>query len=221
MKNNNEQNDSITKEFQYGEQTMSSSVSEKVRSNLKPFGIQIDTPRNCDVLLQCVPGCRLRGAVSASKPVIDQRTGDEMIPQDQSRHLGQLPKIPGMEIHVNPDKCTYTIIDPLHDNEELCNRIQKYMNVSSVFRTDGKLSGIPPKIGTLDVHRMKSLCRELLWLIEADEAKVVKGIKPSMEEVEGMAGNFLLNPGSQIPNGQPLFENQFDEWVANLSKTGG
>ena len=50
-------------------------VTTTVKTIVAPFGVEIDTPRNGDVLLQAIPGCRLRGAVRAGK-VVTKDNGD-------------------------------------------------------------------------------------------------------------------------------------------------
>jgi hypothetical protein len=189
--------------------------------SVKPFGVQIDTPRNSDVMLQGIDGgCRLRGAIAASKTVKDAKTGEEKLPRDASRHLGALPAIPGMEIHVNPAKRTYSIVDPLHGNTVLCELI------SRALREDGRpfageIRGVEPRNGELDVDRMKTLCRELVWLLKSDHAKMIKGIRPDLDDIEDLPGKYLLNPGSRVANMQPRYEEDFSEWVQNLARTGG
>ena len=127
------------------------------RTLVPPFVIVADHPRNCDLLLQCIPGCRLRSALSASKPVIDQKTGEAKIPVDQARHLGQLPQVPGMHLAVNPAELTYEITDPLFGDEEACERLRRAINeTGGATRIPGKLKGVKPNKGTLDIHRMKS-----------------------------------------------------------------
>ena len=190
------------------------------KTTVAPFGVEADTPRNSDILLQSIPGCRLRGTISATKSVTDFATGELRVPIDQVRCLGLLPTLPGQQIHANPAKLTYQIVDPMFEDEALCERLRKAMQ-SAGFNVADKLTGVPLQRGTLDVHRMKTLCRELLWLVEAGEAKLVKGVLPKMEDVEVLPGNYLLNPGSQIPNQQPRFERDWDKWLENLTRSGG
>ncbi len=189
-------------------------------TKVRPFGVVIDQQRNQDVMLQCIPGQRLRTALDPARTVMNSN-GEETIPEDQARHLGKIGRVEGMQLHVNPDKLTYKVIDPLHDDEEKCSRLKKHLDSVAAFRTADKLDGVPPLSGKLDVHRMKSLCRELIWLVDAKDAKCIKGTMPEMVDVEEMPGNFLLNPGSNIPNGQPKYEKDYDEWCANLSRSGG
>ncbi len=96
----------------------------KTKTVVTPFVVEADVPNNGDLLLQSILGCRLRSAIDPSRTVTDTATGREMIPKDPSRHLGMLPSVPGMRLHVNPAKLTYTITDPLHDDEEKCEAIR-------------------------------------------------------------------------------------------------
>ncbi len=205
---------------------MAITAEAKVQTIVRPFGIEADTPRNSDVIIQCIPGCRLRGAVAAGKMTTDAKTGEKRMPTDETRHLGMLPLIPGMQIHVNPAKSTYTIIDPLHDDEELCRKITRAM------REDGRpmavdeksgigVKGVPPQNGKLDPHRMKSLCREILWLLESEHAKMIKGPDPTLENIDALPGHYLTNPGSRVQNTQPRFEKDWSKWYEQLVMSGG
>ncbi len=186
-----------------------------------PFGVEIDTPRNGDLVLASIPGCRLRGGLDSTKPAFDSKTGDAVLPLDQVRTLGQFPKIPGMQLHVNPAELTYIITDPLRGNEDLCERIRLRLVNIGAFSVGNKLDGVPPQKGKLDVHRMKTLCRELINVLEANEAKMVKGPKPELEDVDDLPGNYLLNPGSVVMNAQPTFEKDWDAWYEKLTMSGG
>lgn len=196
-------------------------TKEKV-SKAGPFSVQIDHPRNNDILLQSIPGARLRSTIRADRLVKDAKTGEERMPVDSARHLGMFPSVPGMIIKVNPAKLTYWIIDPLHGDEEKCAKIKRAMNESSPYRTGDKIDGIPEQVGKLDKHRMKTLCRELLYLIEAGHAKIVgDGSEPTHEKVAALDGEFLLNPGSRVRNTQPRYEKDFEPWVDQLTQAGG
>lgn len=191
-------------------------------TRIAPFSVQADHHNNSDLLLQSIPGCRLRSTITATRVVVDQRTGETRIPVDRARHLGQLPTpIPGMVIALNPNDCTYTIVDPLHGDAELCERLRLAINRDRSIRVSGKLSGVKPLHGSLDQHRMKTLCRELLQIVASGDAVVVKGAMPTEEQVAGMPGKFLLNPGSQVRTSQPRFEEDLDEWADGLDRRGG
>ena len=200
---------------------MSSVVKEKSNVIVVPFGIEADHPRNCDLLLQSIPGVRLRSTILASKPAKDRKTGHMMIPQDQSTFLGQFPPIPGMQLHVNPEKLTYAILDPLEDDEELCRAIERAIRQTGSFSSDSRVRGLPSTRATLDVHRIKTLVREMIQLVESSEARVIKGALPKIEDANKLQGNYLLNPGSRVSNTQPTFEKDWDKWVERMSMSGG
>lgn len=196
-------------------------ATEEQTTVIAPFGIEADHPRNDNLLIQCVPGCILRSAINGSKTVKNAKTGEESVPLDQSMNLGSFPKTPGMHLTVNPEELTVTISDPLYDDEELCERIHKWIDRTSPYNPSDKIKGMETRTEKLDAHRMKTLCREMLWLVEADEAKKLKGPFPDLDLIEGLPGKFLLNPGSRVRNSQPQFEVDWDQWVSRLNASGG
>lgn len=198
-----------------------STAGQKEAVSVLPFGIEIDHPRNSDVLLQCIPGTRLRSAISGTKGAVNARTGETVVPRDQTIHLGSFPQTPGMQVHVNPGELTYAIIDPMHGDEKLCDRVRKFLKDARGYSVSERFDGVPPQNGKLDVHQMKSLCRELLWLVQSGEAKKAKGSIPDLEDINELPGHFLLNPGSRVGNTQPRYEKDWDEWVDRLSRSGG
>lgn len=200
---------------------MSTATEERTIVTIPAFAIEADHPRNSDLLLQGVVGVRLRSRIDGSKPVTDARTGDQRIPIGQSQFLASFPKVPGMQIHVNPTKLTCVITDPLHGDKELCKKIWKFMKEKSLVISDSEIDGVPPRDETLDQNQMKTLCRELVNLVDAGEAKRCKGLMPKMQDVEEMPGEFLLNPGSRVPNSQPMYEKDLNAWVDKLNSTGG
>lgn len=185
-----------------------------------PFGIEADHPRNSDLLIQSIPGCRLRSTIIGSRPFTDKR-GDIRVPKDQTMALASLPRIPGMQLHVNPSKCTYVVSDPLAKDTELCARLTRWMRENTEMRSSSTIAGVPVLSGTLDAHRMKTLCREVFNLLVYDEAKVIAGPKPEMDEIDQLPGHYLLNPGMKTATTQPIYEKDWDDWVATLSHSGG
>lgn len=188
---------------------------------ISPFGIEADHPRSSDLLIQCIPGVRLRSTISAMKTVKNKR-GEDVIPIDQAMGLSQFPVVPGMQLHVDPEKLTYIIIDPLYGSEELCTRISKWMREKAGFA--GKVEGQKQRGGRIDnEHRMKSLCREMRNLVDAGEARQVKGSGPipDMQEIDELPGKYLLNPGLRTQTTQPMFEEDWGQWLRDLQKSGG
>lgn len=186
------------------------------------FGVEADHPRNSDLLLQSIPGLRLRSTISAMKATKNRR-GEPVIPVDQSRHLASFPQTPGVQLHVDPEKLTYTLIDPLRGNAELCDRIQRWMRDKTGFKVDGRIDGLAPREAKLDEHHMKTLCRELHNLVKLGHARHVKGTGPvpDIEEIDELPGKYLLNPGLRTHTTQPQFEEDWPEWMSQLTKAGG
>mgnify|MGYP001560780249 CR=1 FL=1 len=185
-----------------------------------PFGVEADDPRFRDLKLDCIAGGYLRSAISGMKGHVNNK-GDDVVPLDQVRHLAGLPRIPGMQLHVNPRDLAWTIIDPLEGDLPLRERLTKWLKEHNQFSGDGTIRGVPKQTGTLDVHLMKSLVREMLQRIRQGEMRVIKGDPPTWEEMERMPGYLLLNPG--MPAGlttQPTYEKDFDNWKANLERMG-
>lgn len=201
---------------------MSTAVEEK-KATAASFGVEADHPRNSDLLIQSIPGCRLRGGIKASRSTKNAKTGDEMIPVDQATHLGRLPEIPGMQIHVDPKALKYLIVDPLEKNEALCEKVTRGLLALGVIHDEKAqgVHGIPKQSGELDKHRMKTLCRELLRLKDLGHVKVMNGSMPAQEVIDKLPGDYLLNPGATAPNTQPRYEKEMDRWVTALNRSGG
>lgn len=200
--------------------TANSEDTETRRPGFVPeFTVEADHPRNCDLLLQSLPGCRLRGAIDGSRHTIDAKTGDTRVPIDQARALSSFPRTPGMHLTIDPRRATYKISDPLFKNEALLHRIHQHFKESG--RGSVQVKGVSPTEGVLDRDRMKTLCREVSQLIAAGHMKAVAGAVPNEEDIEELPGEFLLNPGSTVQNTQPRYEKDFEEWVSKLSHGGG
>lgn len=183
------------------------------------FTVEADHPRNCDLLLQSIPGCRLRGSIDGSRQTIDAKTGDTRVPIDQARALASFPRTPGLHLAIDPRRSTYKITDPLFQNEAMLARIHQHFKESG--RGSVQVRGVAPQEGILDRDRMKTLCREVLDLLDLGHMKMISGARPKIEDIEELPGEFLLNPGSTVQNTQPRYEKDFEGWVSNLSHGGG
>lgn len=204
---------------------MANATEEKpITRNSTTFTVEIDTKRNGDILLQSIEGCRLRGALDPSKVTIastQQKTGhfEPTIPLDQTSNLGQLPKVPGQRITVNTKELSYEISDPLRTDENMKNRLLAALK--SRGHGTVKIDGVPTRSGTLTVDRMKTLCRELMWLINDGDAKSVDDNFPTEKDIDALKGDYLLNPGQRTPNMQPQYEKEFPDWIQRLARSGG
>ena len=180
------------------------------------FTVEADHPRNADLIIQTIPGLRMRSAIDGTKPIKDNRTGEAMVPQAQAKALGSFPRTPGLRITVDPPSLKYLVHDPLNSQPETLDRIATW------FAREGKpvsgtFKGVSDMGGELDEHRMKTLVRELKQIVDSGEARVVDGDFP---DPDTLPGRYLLNPGSRVPNSQPEFEDEYDDWRRNLVKSG-
>jgi len=194
--------------------------ADPIYTDVLPWAIEIDHPTNSDVILQCIPGARLRTAINPHKGVMNRRLGYPVVPVDQAIGLAGFPQTPGMQVHLDVDRCEYKIIDPLYNNEVLLKQVQNFMANKHHMQRIGKLNGAAPITGKLDPHQIKSLCREMWHLVQAKEAKVVQGKMPSLNDIDGLRGHYLLNPGSIVPNTQPRYEKDLPNFVLGLNSQG-
>ncbi len=194
-----------------------------VATAVQPFAIEADNDTNSDIRLQGIPGETLRGAISAMRSVKDAITGEPRTSRDMVSGLGSLPHVPGQVLSVDPANLKYRITDVLYSDEDQCDRLRAAINSRPDHpqRITGKLKGLAPQSGTLDKHRMKSLCRELLCLIESGEVQLVKGVKPSIEQIDDLPGDYMLNPGATFRNSQPRYERDLEAWIDNLNRIRG
>lgn len=186
---------------------------------VSPFAITADHPRNSDLLLQCLPGEKLRSKFDATKGSVNAKTGKMTVPKDQVIQLGDFPRVPGMQLLVDPQALTWEITDPLFENKKLCEEVEQSLKEKHLHK-GGKLTGVAPRRGKIDEHSMKTLCREMLNIVQAGEAVVSKGKLPDLEDITDLPGHFLLNPGSIVANTQPRYEKDWASWVNNLNASG-
>jgi len=196
--------------------TETAAVKEKKTCSVPPFTIEADHPRNCDLLLQGVTDLRLRSRYLAARPVWDKRKKEWMIPPNQP----SIPEIPGMQLSVDPARLRYRITDPLEGQQDQLDAIKRHMDQVRGVETREKLRGVDPIEGTLTTDEMKTLVREILWLVNSKEARVVKGVCPDLQDIEALDGDFLLNPGSRVPNTQPKYEKDWDQYREQLNRSG-
>lgn len=188
-----------------------------------PFTMEADHPRNCELKLMCIPH-RLRSAFNGNKPVTYTRNNGRVvsyIPKDQLATFGSCPAMPGMTLYVNPLKGIYRIEDPLYGDKETCEDVGRWLKEVSAIRSGATFDGAPPIEASIDMHQMKSLCREMYRIITSGEGKVVgRGVMPSIEDIDNMPGKYLLDPGLQVPTSRPRYEDDLQGWVDRLNHSG-
>lgn len=200
--------------------TLEPAVKTKTKAtNMGVFGIEADHPRNADLLLISLPNTRLRSAIKPTKMIFDRENGEQITRPTSAGIIDGLPShIPGMQLTVDVPKGQYKVVDPLCDDEDMCEKIQRAMSRQGAFRTDNKVRGVSPRSGTINADQMKTLVREMCRLVDAGEAIVVRGTKPTEEELENMAGEFLTNPINMGDYHQPRYEKDMAAWVETLNR---
>jgi hypothetical protein len=195
----------------------------KRKVSVTPFVIEARTPRNNDLIVQCLNNLRLRGAVRASVEVFDKTWDeDEFEEEKETRPVGAkiisgVGELPGEQLYINPAELTWKTSDPMHGQDSKLERIAKAMKRALGMASVGqKLRGKKPREGRIDEDMMKSLCREILCFIVAEEARVVKGIQPTPEDVDDLPGRYLLNPANLNNWHQPRYEDEYEPWVRKL-----
>jgi len=189
--------------------------------DVKPFAIEADHPRNSDLIIQGLERTRLRSAVKPTKMVFSKEEGESVIVPASAKIIDGLPgRIPGMQLHINPAKRKWIVVDPLRDDERLLDRIRKAINKSAGYSVHGTLKGVESKEGQLGWDEMKSLIREVTLIVEAGEAKVIEGRKPDMDDVDELPGKYLLNQTNIGGYRQPRYEEDLEPWAEKLASLG-
>jgi hypothetical protein len=188
-------------------------------SSVSSFTIEADHPRNADLMIQCVLGLKLRSTIKATKEIFTKEEGEQItIPAPAQMVPGLPADIPGMQLAVNPGKLMWKVSDPLYEDERKCERITNAIKNNGTQLTVSKIKGVAPKEGKLGIDEMKSLVREMLWLIESGEARVVKGKKPEMEDIKDLPGEFLTNPSKRTQWNQPRYEKDVENWRRKVNQ---
>jgi hypothetical protein len=195
---------------------------KKQTVTVSPFTVEADHPTNANLMIQGIGNVSLRSALKHTKTVIHASTRNPVQRMESAPAglIGGLPmNIRGMTLRVDPAKLTWEVEDPLHDDEETCEKIRLAIRRSdSIAYTSGeKITGVPKREGKLNVHQMKTLVREVCWLLDAEHVKVVKGAEPDMEDVDSLPGRYLTNPFNPIQVRQPQFEDEMEAWIERLN----
>ena len=128
-------------------------------------------------------------------------------------------ELPGMWLSVNPATGEWRSEDPLYRQEGKLERIRLALSKAFGIKVvDQKLKGIRSRSGKVDENTMKTLCLELLGFLEADEARLVKGTRPTKEEIDELPGRYLLNWSNLNKWQQPKFADQYDHWVMSRER---
>lgn len=120
-----------------------------------------------------------------------------------SPELSVMPEVPGMRMTIDAKESTARIFDPLEDDPELLDDINRVQ--SNITSLGGKITFVKSVVRRLDEPTLKTLLREMCRLVEAKSATVVEGSLPKLKQIEKLPGRFLYDPAfkSQI---KPRYE---------------
>lgn len=129
--------------------------------------------------------------------------------------MSQMPDSPGQRLTVDLATGHLREYDPLESDPERLAHICRVMGRAR-GGVDVKYKPIPAKDHKIDEHTLKTLCRELYSMVNADDpkARVVDGKLPSQEQIKSMPGRFLFDPANSDPV-KFRFEDQYEKWLEN------
>jgi len=192
---------------------------QKPRQSSEQYTIVADHPRNSDLLIQNIPGMRLRSRISASRTVIANPQNDSRpIPKSQAG----MPEVPGMTLTVDLSNGRYFVEDPLFNDERKCEQLKQTLmnNESQYLPKNTKIRGVAPQKGHLGKDEFKTLCREIRNLLDYGEATEVGTPFPTRDAIDNLPGDYLLNPGARVDNTQPRYEKDWEQWKSQLDRSG-
>ncbi len=131
------------------------------------------------------------------------------------RNLGEvgqsLPDIPGIHCTVDFRASVVEFTDPAPPEvwEDLNRTLQTAPTaIVGVGQNFGPVNDTSEPV---DAHTLKTFTRELLRLVNAEKATVVKGTLPSLEEINELPGRYLFDP-SWHSQWKPQFEDEYERW---------
>jgi hypothetical protein len=188
--------------------------------SVRPFSIEANNPCNGDIVLASLADVRLRSRIKPVRKmsVLDRRTGEAKSVFRDAGIIPELPvNLPGMVLSVDPAELKWAVVDPLYRDEKTLAEIKAALVARNWLPRDGEVVGVPPKSGTVTADQMKNLVREMVGLVQSEDAVVVKGALPSMADVEGLPGEYLTDPTGTYQYQMPRYEKDQSEWVARLN----
>lgn len=189
-------------------------MTETTVQTVPAFAVQATHPRNCDLHLMCLNGVIGRRMRSTTNPLVTNIQGQ---PRPFNRQ-DPVPVIPGQILRVFPSELRVVMEDPFFGDDVMRDALARWLRKNQGGTSTIPPSGIPPVEGRMDANRMKSLCREILHLLADKSMTQVEGPAFDLEDVDGLPGDYLLNPGSIIPTGQPALEKHWDQYVQRCNQ---
>lgn len=175
---------------------------DRTPRNGASFTIEFDGENRNFMLSAFGDGTTVRGAFSVSRCM---NAGD----------MRGMPDVPGLHLTLNLRDNRLTIEDPLRKDRDLCAKIKSALKHARLFGSDGELVGVATVEKTLSVHQMKTLVLEIRDRMAANEVRMIKGEFLTDDQIEKLPGKQLLDPGRNFPTSQPMF---VDDWWDYVSR---
>lgn len=134
--------------------------------------------------------------------------------------MSQMVDSPGMRLQVNLETGRVREYDPLENDPETLERICRVLGRAR-GGVEVKYRPQPSKSYELDEHTLKTLVKELRYMVTCDEpkAKLVEGKLPSEAEIAAMPGRILFDPGNSDPH-KFRFQDEFEKWLGKRRTAG-
>lgn len=144
--------------------------------------------------------------------------GDRLGGRSVGEGMSQMPDRPGVRVSLFFKKRAVRIFDPLRDpeNEAQFKAINRAYAKAIQSTAGPEMERQEETRQSLTEHQLKTLARELFLKCEADEARLVEGELPTMEQIDALDGDYLFDPSNQ--GRHPKFEKDVPDWEASLDR---
>jgi len=126
-----------------------------------------------------------------------------------------MPAIPGIRLRVKPSEMKAYLEDPLADQPELVDRINRVARgAPSIKARSADWKPVPTRTFTLTPDTLKTLILELLRKQEAKQIRMIKGKLPSEQTIDRLEGRQLNDPWNSAR--KPRYADEVPAWREKL-----
>ena len=157
------------------------------------FAVEFGDDKNRSISINALT-TRVRGRYSNANL---HANADGVGGRDVGRAMAGMPDIPGIRLRIDVGEQYYELHDPLSDNPKLMARIAHQI-------TEARLQGVAGTepvesiVNEMDVDQLKTLLLEIWRKVnQTNQAVVVEGTLPDIDEINELPGNELYDPWNQ------------------------
>ncbi len=178
---------------------------------LAPFTVEFGDSHNRTILLACFNE-KFRGSFSNGKA--HSRTSGAPNIGD----MNQMPDLPGQRMEVDWRKRTVTVTDPLEDDEELVDRMNRVLRNNRITGSNQKCVFVPSVVKTkLNDNQLKTLVLELAKLRDGGSLEVTTGSLPATDKLDNLPGRQFFDPMNSSSR-KPTFVDQYEDWATQVDR---